>query len=626
VVLSLVSPVLRKMIAWEQHRQYRAVFSSWTSDQEQGAQSGAPEDANCDLPILRISLPEVEIEVLQRFMQFVYTGKITCCAGVKDLVKLGRLADILDVRSLQEMVESAARQMLSVHTCGSLLQFSIDCCLSSLRKHCTRFALENFVAVSQTETFPRLHYEVVEALLGDDRLACAREEAVYEGLSFWLRENFRTDAVVVDQQHHHHRNDCEAHDEASHRDADNQGHTAADHDAAERKSQALELSQTERTRLKQLISTVRFALIPDTYLRDVVQADAHRLDCAELSDAAHAALAMPSAERLAVERRGGCGPELEQWMGMKMATELKGHAGPIDTLAVYGQSRIISGSRDGSIRVWNTETGACEGVLSIPGEVACGSVYKLLVHNDVLFSGSQCKGRGPLHAWSLSNMQYLSAMEGHKDAVMSMAARGGFLWTGSWDATVREWDVPTLECTRVLISGMSGPVLSLSLCGDAIVCNSVTEGAEVWNIADARHLKMLLPADKKVRVFSSLLVACVCVCVCVCVYLNKMLLPAGKKERVLSFLFARFVACVYVCTSNKVLLPVAKRLLPFCVCVRGVLHTHTHLHRTQTLSKCSPVNACTCARLPDQTCTWQVSALAVGSGPSASTGSLPVFR
>ncbi len=508
VVLSLVSPVLRKMIAWEQHRQYRTVLNNWTCAQQHGAHNGATEETDCELPMLRISLPEVEIDVLQRFMQFVYTGKISCCAGVKDLVKLGRLADILDVRSLQEMVESAARQMLSVQTCGSLLQFSIDCSLSSLRKHCTRFALENFVAVSQTETFPRLHYEVVEALLGDDRLVCRHEEAVYEGLSFWLKENLKTHNVVANQHHRH--DDSGVHDEASHRETDHQ----TDHNIAESKVQSLELSQTERIRLKQLISTVRFALIPDTYLRDAVQVDAHRLDCAELSEAAHAALEMPSAERLAVERRGGCGPELQQWMSMKIATELKGHAGPVDTLAVYGQTHIISGSRDGSIRVWNTVTGAREETLSIPGEVACGSVYKLLVHGDVLFSGSQCKGRGPLHAWSLNNMQYLSALEGHKDAVMSMAARGGYLWTGSWDATVREWDVQSLECTRVLISGMSGPVLSLSLCGDAIVCNSVMEGTEVWNIADSRHLKMLLPADKKV----SLCFLFVCPCARVYLY------------------------------------------------------------------------------------------------------------
>ncbi len=455
--------------------------------------TGSAEEEDSPLPMLCLSLPEVEIEVLRQFVEFVYTGKISCCGGVQDLVKLGRLADVLDVRSLQEMVESAARRIISVQTCCSLLQFSIDCGLTALTSHCTRFVHENFVAVTLTEGFPRLNYEVVEALLADDRLTCTHEETVYEGLSMWLSANSK--------QAESHAVNCTAHccpaTDAHHEPA------TADKEKTGPDSAPRELFATQRMRLKQLISTVRFALIPDAYLREVVCSDADRLGCLELEEVASATISMPVADRLAVRGRGGCGPKQQEWLDMQVAWTLKGHAGSVDTLAVYGEHRVISGSRDGSIRVWNTQTGACEGVLSMPGDVACGSVYKLLVHGDTLFSGSQCKGKGPLHAWSLANMQYVRAMEGHSDAVMSMAARGECLWTGSWDATVREWNVRSLECVRLLTRGMSGPVLSLALCGDTIVCNSAAQGTEVWHIASGDRLQALLPAEKQVTRLAS---------------------------------------------------------------------------------------------------------------------------
>jgi WD40 repeat protein len=53
------------------------------------------------------------------------------------------------------------------------------------------------------------------------------------------------------------------------------------------------------------------------------------------------------------------------------------------SLVVHGD-KLISGSRDHTIKVWSTDTWACERTL----EGHTNSVTSLVVHGDKLFSGS----------------------------------------------------------------------------------------------------------------------------------------------------------------------------------------------------------------------------------------------
>ena len=72
---------------------------------------------------------------------------------------------------------------------------------------------------------------------------------------------------------------------------------------------------------------------------------------------------------------------------------LRGHSGSVNSVCVEG-NRIISGSVDNTVRVWNIQTGECEHVL-----------------------------------------------EGHTDSVWSVCVQGNRIISGSYDNTIRVWDM-----------------------------------------------------------------------------------------------------------------------------------------------------------------------------------------
>jgi WD40 repeat protein len=119
--------------------------------------------------------------------------------------------------------------------------------------------------------------------------------------------------------------------------------------------------------------------------------------------------------------------------------------------------RIVSGSFDNTVRVWDAESGhalAClrghEGVVT---SVAFDAVGRRIV------SGSQDK---TVRVWDAESGRALACLRGHESSVRSVAfdAGGRRIVSGSWDDTVRVWDADRGVCLEV-ISG-KGDVLAIA--------------------------------------------------------------------------------------------------------------------------------------------------------------------
>lgn len=178
-------------------------------------------------------------------------------------------------------------------------------------------------------------------------------------------------------------------------------------------------------------------------------------------------------------QRGGYGPTSEQWQSLHSHGDpMKGHAGSVEALVWYsptdgGEACLISGARDGQIRMWNAVSGSSE-VLQTGQADGIGAVHSLALHGDVLISGGQKKANGAaMHVWCLVSKRRLRHVEGgHVDAVMCMSTGRGNLYTGSWDMTIREWSLPDVTCSRVICAG--SPILSLLVCGSSLAFNIKT--------------------------------------------------------------------------------------------------------------------------------------------------------
>lgn len=73
-------------------------------------------------------------------------------------------------------------------------------------------------------------------------------------------------------------------------------------------------------------------------------------------------------------------------------------------------------------------------------------VLSLAIAGDKLFSGSYDY---TVKVWNLDTLTRMKTLEGHTDAVRALSVADERLFSGSYDSTVRVWDVVRLECLQV---------------------------------------------------------------------------------------------------------------------------------------------------------------------------------
>jgi WD40 repeat protein len=124
------------------------------------------------------------------------------------------------------------------------------------------------------------------------------------------------------------------------------------------------------------------------------------------------------------------------------AAEFEGHEGKVNSEAFNGSGKLMaSGSNDGTVRLWNTQTKMCVAVL-----------------------------------------------KGHTNGVKSVtfSPDGQQLASGSYDCTVRLWDTNTRECVAVLKDHMNW-VFSVAFSPDGrLLASASYQTVQLWDMTQRR--------------------------------------------------------------------------------------------------------------------------------------------
>jgi WD40 repeat protein len=138
--------------------------------------------------------------------------------------------------------------------------------------------------------------------------------------------------------------------------------------------------------------------------------------------------------------------------------ELAGHKAEILSLAVSSDgSRIVSGSQDRTMRVWDGYTFEELGTCVHEAEV---NSVAFSPDGSLIASGSDdCT----VWIWNSRSLQKVTRLTGHTSPVMSVAMfpDGTRIASGSWDRTVRMWDARTYEPLAGL--QCSGPIFAIAI-------------------------------------------------------------------------------------------------------------------------------------------------------------------
>ena len=174
---------------------------------------------------------------------------------------------------------------------------------------------------------------------------------------------------------------------------------------------------------------------------------------------------------------------------------LKGHAGRVHSVAYSPDGkRLISGSADKTVKVWDAQTG--QEVRTLQGHTDSVSSVAFSPDGKRLASGSADK---TVKVWDAQTGQEIRTLQGHTDSVSSVAFSpdGKRLVSASGNGMVKMWDAQTGQ-ELLALQGHSDWRPSVAFSPDG---KRLASGATVWDAQTGQEL-LTLKGSPKIKAFS----------------------------------------------------------------------------------------------------------------------------
>jgi WD40 repeat protein len=144
--------------------------------------------------------------------------------------------------------------------------------------------------------------------------------------------------------------------------------------------------------------------------------------------------------------------------------------------------RVVSGSYDGTICIWNAETGE-EVAGPFEGHADCVTSVGFSPDGRRVVSGSRDK---TIHIWNAETGEEVAGpFEGHADCVTSVgfSPDGTRVVSGSYDSTIRIWNAETGEEVAGPFEGHTSDITSVGFSPDGrrVVSGSYDRTIRIWN-------------------------------------------------------------------------------------------------------------------------------------------------
>lgn len=140
----------------------------------------------------------------------------------------------------------------------------------------------------------------------------------------------------------------------------------------------------------------------------------------------------------------------------------------------FDDNKIISGSRDHTIKVWDMRTGECRRTLL--GHSA--SVLCLQYDDRYIISGSS---DATMIQWDVATGEIMRTFFGHDKSVLNLRFRGNRIVSCSRDCTLRIWDLESGTTIRIL-RGHRAAVNAVQFAHDRLVSASGDRTIKLWDM------------------------------------------------------------------------------------------------------------------------------------------------
>ena len=164
---------------------------------------------------------------------------------------------------------------------------------------------------------------------------------------------------------------------------------------------------------------------------------------------------------------------------LRCVNTLTGHHSGIRAIA-WRTGRVFTGSYDNTIKVWNLDGGSCEATLE--GHVAWIRSLFCHFHEPLLFSGSD---DGEIKIWRTDNYaQHGSIASVSPGGILAINVdyERAWLLAGTYDSSICVYALPECELLHVC-SGHRSAVRSLMIFNDCLLSGSYDRTVKLWDLA-----------------------------------------------------------------------------------------------------------------------------------------------
>mmetsp|Transcript_26234 Transcript_26234/g.37540 ORF Transcript_26234/g.37540 Transcript_26234/m.37540 type:complete len:204 (-) Transcript_26234:224-835(-) len=159
---------------------------------------------------------------------------------------------------------------------------------------------------------------------------------------------------------------------------------------------------------------------------------------------------------------------------------MSGHTGFVMTIMMLNDksTTLISGARDGNIKLWNTSDGSCLKTISAhEGTVRCLTQFH--IRGELMFASGGVDMK--VKIWKMDGSSY-KVLTGHADHVYSLVyLHDGRLASGSRDHSAKIWDLDNFSCLRTLSGHGSDIFCMVQLEDGQLLTGSGDKSIKFWN-------------------------------------------------------------------------------------------------------------------------------------------------
>jgi len=182
--------------------------------------------------------------------------------------------------------------------------------------------------------------------------------------------------------------------------------------------------------------------------------------------------------------------KLEACMKSLTLSQIGIREGATLTLFIEKTAQVLTASKDGTAKIWDTSTGECKRTLTGHHQHLTSAVFSADGSKVLTASWDQTA-----KIWDASTGECEQTLSGHNHGVVSavFSADGSEVLTASLNNAAKIWDASTGECKRTLTGHFQGlRSAAFSADGSEVITASEDDTARIWNASTGECTQTLI--------------------------------------------------------------------------------------------------------------------------------------